>query len=68
MPQVRNTRDRMRRNMDQAKGNIEQALTYLAEFWEIYKPAHEELAEQVSIIMEGLDISLDAIDDLKTKF
>lgn len=68
MPKRRTTRETMKRKVEQAEGNVETALTYLAEVWEVYKDPHPEIAEHLSIIMEGMDTALEALKGFNKTF
>lgn len=64
MPRHRTTRDYMKSKIDQSDAAIAKALELLAEVWTTYKDAHPEIAEGISIVMEGLDTAKEFLQDI----
>lgn len=68
MAKARTTRDRMKQKVEQAENHIETSLAALAEVWETYKEPHPQIAEHLSLIMEGIDTALEALQAFNKTF
>lgn len=64
MAKTRTTRDKMKEKLKQADSHITTSLELLAEVWQVYQEPHPDIAEYISIIMEGLDTAQSTLNDL----
>jgi hypothetical protein len=55
----------MKTRLEQSEASLAKALELLAEVWLVYQEPHPAIAENVSIIMEGLDTAREAIITLE---
>lgn len=54
----------MKTRIDQADASIGKALELLVEVWQTYLEPHPEIADKISIVMEGLDTAKEFLQEI----